>query len=55
MALEIQERHAVVQGIPLVQVNNMHFWFGWSPLVLHLIHFTLFQNAFQITYFFLIW
>ncbi|KAF6154308.1 hypothetical protein GIB67_026764 [Kingdonia uniflora] len=55
MALEIQERHAVVQGIPLVQVSDRHFWFGWPPLVLHLIHFTLFQNAFQITYFFWIW
>ncbi|KAF5189049.1 Mlo-like protein, partial [Thalictrum thalictroides] len=49
MALEIQERHAVVQGIPLVQVTDSHFWFGWPDLVLYLIHFTLFQNAFQIT------
>ncbi|KAF5203640.1 Mlo-like protein [Thalictrum thalictroides] len=55
MALEIQERHAVVQGIPLVQVTDSHFWFGWPDLVLYLIHFTLFQNAFQITYFLWIW
>ncbi|KAF8405577.1 hypothetical protein HHK36_010484 [Tetracentron sinense] len=55
MALEIQERHAVVQGIPLVQVSDKHFWFGWPQLVLYLIHFTLFQNAFQITYFLWIW
>ncbi|MCL7038223.1 hypothetical protein MKW94_023685 [Papaver nudicaule] len=55
MALEIQERHAVVQGIPLVQVSDRHFWFGWPPLILYLIHFTLFQNAFQITYFLWIW
>ncbi|TQD73678.1 hypothetical protein C1H46_040799 [Malus baccata] len=55
MALEIQERHAVVQGIPLVQVSDEHFWFGWPQLVLHLIHFVLFQNAFEITYFFWIW
>ncbi|KAL5716984.1 MLO-like protein 8 [Ranunculus cassubicifolius] len=55
MALEIQERHAVVQGIPLVQVSDSYFWFGWPDLVLYLIHFTLFQNAFQITYFFWIW
>ncbi|KAI3459937.1 hypothetical protein Pfo_016600 [Paulownia fortunei] len=51
MAIEIQERHAVVQGIPLVQVSDRHFWFNWPELVLHLIHITLFQNAFEITYF----
>ncbi|XP_057975479.1 MLO-like protein 9 [Malania oleifera] len=55
MAVEIQERHAVVQGIPLVQVSDKHFWFSWPELVLYLIHFTLFQNAFEITYFFWIW
>ncbi|XP_024036286.1 MLO-like protein 10 isoform X3 [Citrus clementina] len=55
MALEISERHAVVQGIPLVQGSDQYFWFGRPQLVLHLIHFALFQNAFQITYFFWIW
>ncbi|GLU19651.1 hypothetical protein SLE2022_358880 [Rubroshorea leprosula] len=55
MALEITERHAVVQGMPLVQGSNKYFWFGRPQLVLHLIHFALFQNAFQITYFFWIW
>ncbi|XP_047983183.1 MLO-like protein 9 [Salvia hispanica] len=52
MAIEIQERHAVVQGIPLMQVSDNHFWFNWPELMLHLIHLTLFQNAFEITYFF---
>ncbi|CAH9073467.1 unnamed protein product [Cuscuta epithymum] len=51
MAIEIQERHAVVQGIPLVQVSDRNFWFSKPKLVLHLIHLTLFQNAFEITYF----
>ncbi|KAK8696076.1 hypothetical protein V6N13_001215 [Hibiscus sabdariffa] len=55
MALEIVEKHAVIQGMPLVQVSDEHFWFGWPPLVLHLLHFVLFQNAFEITYFFWIW
>ncbi|XP_030975513.1 MLO-like protein 10 isoform X2 [Quercus lobata] len=55
MALEITERHAVVQGIPLVQVSDRYFWFGRPQLILHLIHFALFQNAFQITYFLWIW
>ncbi|XP_047325865.1 MLO-like protein 9 [Impatiens glandulifera] len=55
MAIEIQEKHAVVQGIPLVQVSDRHFWFSKPKLVLTLIHLTLFQNAFEITYFFWIW
>ncbi|XP_077224289.1 MLO-like protein 9 isoform X2 [Tasmannia lanceolata] len=55
MALEIEEKHAVVQGIPLVQLGDKHFWFGRPTLVLFLIHFSLFQNAFQITYFLWIW
>ncbi|XP_076888157.1 MLO-like protein 9 [Bidens hawaiensis] len=55
MALEITERHAVVQGIPLVQASDKHFWFSKPRLMLHLIHFALFQNAFQLTYFFWIW
>ncbi|XP_076928431.1 MLO-like protein 8 [Bidens hawaiensis] len=55
MALEITERHAVVQGIPLVQASDRYFWFSKPHLILHLIHFVLFQNAFQITYFFWIW
>ncbi|XP_007018110.2 PREDICTED: MLO-like protein 9 [Theobroma cacao] len=52
MAIEIVEKHAVIQGMPLVQVSDGHFWFAWPRLVLHLIHFVLFQNAFEITYFF---
>ncbi|KAG5542615.1 hypothetical protein RHGRI_022216 [Rhododendron griersonianum] len=46
MAVEIQERHAVVQGMPLVQVSDRHFWFGWPQLILYLIHLTLFQYEF---------
>ncbi|CAN4078575.1 unnamed protein product [Withania somnifera] len=55
MALDITERHAVVQGIPLVQASDKYFWFDRPRLVLYLIHFALFQNAFQITYFLWIW
>jgi hypothetical protein len=43
MALEITERHAVVQGMPLVQGSDRYFWFGQPQFVLHLIHFALFQ------------
>ncbi|KAH0917215.1 hypothetical protein HID58_024875 [Brassica napus] len=55
MALGITDKHAVVQGMPLVKGNDEYFWFGRPQLILHLIHFALFQNAFQITYFFWIW
>ncbi|KAG9132335.1 hypothetical protein Leryth_013011 [Lithospermum erythrorhizon] len=55
MAIEITERHAVVQGIPMVKGSDTYFWFGRPQLVLQLIHFILFQNAFQITYFLWIW
>ncbi|KAF8029184.1 hypothetical protein BT93_E1757 [Corymbia citriodora subsp. variegata] len=46
MALEIIEKHAVVQGIPLVQASDKYFWFGRPQLVLQLIHFALFQYSF---------
>ncbi|KAF5958141.1 hypothetical protein HYC85_005366 [Camellia sinensis] len=49
MALDITERHSVVQGIPLVQGSNKYFWFGSPQLVLHLIHFALFQYEFGMT------
>ncbi|KAK2373307.1 Seven transmembrane MLO family protein [Trifolium repens] len=55
MALDITERHAVVQGMPLVQGSDRYFWFGQPQFVLHLIHFALFQNAFQITYILWTW
>ncbi|CAN6481542.1 unnamed protein product [Victoria cruziana] len=55
MALEIQDKHAVIQGTPLVQLSNNYFWFGKPELVLSLVHFTMFQSSFQITYFFWIW
>ncbi|XP_034574853.1 LOW QUALITY PROTEIN: MLO-like protein 9 [Setaria viridis] len=55
MAVEITERHTVIQGMPVVKLSDDHFWFGKPRLVLHLIHFASFQNAFEITYFFWIW
>ncbi|CAL9124652.1 unnamed protein product, partial [Musa textilis] len=55
MAIGIQERHTVVQGIPLVRLSDHRFWFRRPRFVLRLIHSALFQSAFQITYFFWIW
>ncbi|KAI3783267.1 hypothetical protein L1987_42344 [Smallanthus sonchifolius] len=43
MAIEIQEKHAVVQGIPLVQVTDKHFWFQDPTLILYFIQLTLFM------------
>ncbi|XP_057542528.1 MLO-like protein 10 isoform X2 [Amaranthus tricolor] len=51
MALKITDKHSVIQGIPLVQGSDEYFWFSNPQFILHLLHFTLFQNAFQITYF----
>ncbi|CAH1446235.1 unnamed protein product [Lactuca virosa] len=55
MAIEIQERHAVVEGVPLVQVTDNHFWLKDPTLILLLIQLTLFMNAFELTHFFWIW
>ncbi|GLJ39964.1 hypothetical protein SUGI_0817620 [Cryptomeria japonica] len=55
MAVEIQARHAVVKGLPVVKPSNEHFWFGRPQLVLFLIHFVLFVNAFQLANFFWTW
>ncbi|KAH7664545.1 Mlo-related protein, partial [Dioscorea alata] len=55
MAIEIQDSHSVVQGIPLMHLSDKHFWFSRRRLILFLLHFTLFQNGFQIIYFLWIW
>ncbi|XP_062200871.1 MLO-like protein 9 [Phragmites australis] len=55
MAIKITESHTVIQGMPVVKLSDEHFWLGKPRLVLHLIHFASFQNAFEITYFFWIW
>ncbi|GAB2226230.1 hypothetical protein Droror1_Dr00022031 [Drosera rotundifolia] len=55
MAHDIIEKQSIVQGIPLVKACDTHFWFSKPQLMLHLLHFVLFQNAFQITYFLWIW
>ncbi|OVA00651.1 Mlo-related protein [Macleaya cordata] len=55
MALQIQERTTVVKGAPVVEPSNKLFWFNRPQWILLLIHFTLFQNAFQMAYFLWIW
>ncbi|KAG9453356.1 hypothetical protein H6P81_006260 [Aristolochia fimbriata] len=55
MALKIQDRGDVVKGVPLVQPTDNLFWFNSPRLVLLLIHFVLFQNAFQVAFFIWSW
>ncbi|KAI5061833.1 hypothetical protein GOP47_0022372 [Adiantum capillus-veneris] len=45
MANEILEQHCIVQGIPHVEPNDKHFWFGKPKFMLYCFHFIVFQNA----------
>ncbi|CAB4273057.1 unnamed protein product [Prunus armeniaca] len=51
MAQEMHDRTTVVKGTPVVEPSNKFFWFNRPEWILLLIHFTLFQNAFQMAYF----
>ncbi|KAI4351314.1 hypothetical protein L6164_005688 [Bauhinia variegata] len=51
MGLKIHERGEVVKGAPVVEPDDDLFWFNRPRLLLHLIHFALFQNAFQLAFF----
>ncbi|KAJ9554923.1 hypothetical protein OSB04_009537, partial [Centaurea solstitialis] len=51
MGLRIQERGAVIKGTPLVKPTDNLFWFNRPQVLLYLIHFVLFQNAFQLAFF----
>ncbi|XWS59699.1 hypothetical protein CRYUN_Cryun08bG0144200 [Craigia yunnanensis] len=50
MGLGIQERGKVVKGTPVVMPGDDHFWFNRPHLLLYLINFVLFQNAFQLAF-----
>jgi len=51
MAQRIQDRATVVRGALVVEPSDSYFWFNRPQWILFLIHFTLFQNAFQMAYF----
>ncbi|CAL9078470.1 unnamed protein product [Musa textilis] len=51
MAIQIMERGDVVKGVPVVRPGDKLFWFNRPGLLLFLIHFVLFQNAFQLAFF----
>ncbi|XP_075494235.1 MLO-like protein 1 isoform X1 [Primulina tabacum] len=55
LAHEVAEKHVAIEGDLVVQPSDDHFWFRRPQLVLFLIHFILFQNAFEIAFFFWIW
>ncbi|KAL6555499.1 MLO-like protein 1 [Orobanche hederae] len=52
LAHEVAEKHIAIEGELVVQPSDDHFWFGRPHIVLFLIHFILFQNAFEIAFFF---
>ncbi|CAI9778412.1 unnamed protein product [Fraxinus pennsylvanica] len=51
MGLRIQEKGEVVKGVVVVEPGDDLFWFNRPRLILHLINFVLFQNAFQLAFF----
>ncbi|XP_068652561.1 MLO-like protein 1 isoform X2 [Aristolochia californica] len=52
LAHDVAEKHAAVEGELVVRPSDDHFWFQRPRVMLHLIHFILFQNAFEIAFFF---
>ncbi|XP_049345484.1 MLO-like protein 1 isoform X2 [Solanum verrucosum] len=52
LAHEVAEKHVAIEGELVVQPSDDHFWFKRPQIVLILIHFILFQNAFEIAFFF---
>ncbi|XP_010528781.1 PREDICTED: MLO-like protein 1 [Tarenaya hassleriana] len=55
LAHEVAEKHIAIEGELVVKPSDEHFWFDRPHIVLFLIHFILFQNAFEIAFFFWIW
>ncbi|XP_021282490.1 MLO-like protein 1 [Herrania umbratica] len=55
LAHEVAEKHEAIEGELVVKPSDDHFWFNKPHIVLFLIHFILFQNAFEIAFFFWIW
>jgi mlo protein len=55
LAHEVAEKHVAVQGDLVVHPSDDHFWFNKPKIVLILIHIILFQNSFELAFFFWIW
>lgn len=52
LAHDVAAKHSAIQGDLVVQPSDDHFWFRRPRIILYLIHFILFQNAFEIAFFF---
>ncbi|XP_072965012.1 MLO-like protein 1 [Typha angustifolia] len=52
LAHEVAEKHSAIEGELVVKPSDDHFWFHRPRVILYLIHFILFQNAFEIAFFF---
>ncbi|KAL5998821.1 hypothetical protein ACLOJK_009769 [Asimina triloba] len=55
MCLKSRDQSPVTRGTVLVRPNDNLFWFGRPYLLLHLVHFILFQNSFQLALFTWTW
>jgi mlo protein len=51
LAYEVATKHTAVEGDIAVSPSDNLFWFHSPRLVLALLHFILFQNAFEFAYF----
>ncbi|XP_078433980.1 MLO-like protein 1 isoform X1 [Wolffia australiana] len=52
LAHEVAEKHCAIEGDLVVTPSDNHFWFHKPRAVLYLIQFILFQNSFEIAFFF---
>lgn len=52
LAHEVAEKHIAIEGDLVVQPSDDHFWFHRPRLVLLLVHIILFQNSFELAFFF---
>ncbi|KAM6551164.1 hypothetical protein CsatB_000972 [Cannabis sativa] len=55
MSLDGHDKSEVVRGTFLVRPSDHFFWLGRPRLLLHLMHFILFQNSFQLAFFAWTW
>uniref|UniRef100_A0A7N0UHF2 MLO-like protein n=1 Tax=Kalanchoe fedtschenkoi TaxID=63787 RepID=A0A7N0UHF2_KALFE len=55
MCLDSHRESVVVRGTFLVKPSNHFFWLRQPKLLLHLMHFILFQNSFQLAFFAWTW
>ncbi|XP_028078559.1 MLO-like protein 12 isoform X2 [Camellia sinensis] len=55
MCLDTNDKSLIVLGTLLVRPSDHYFWFERPKLLLHLMHFILFQNSFQLAFFTWTW